>query len=386
MGIEKVREQAMKQCGSKDPFADPTSWPLCEKRLPKNMWPLLLDRAGASKLRQKLPMIFPAEEFTSDAEAHRCWEIIGNYYKNQGRYHEALSIYYALYDQFLAAQESSGKQLQKATPLVWIAECYMQLHFPVVAKRYLMLAHCEDSIGTKGKVATMSGVYFRIVWGFGLSDGELRRYAREIYNLWKGNREKGVFPEWVLQNVDKDWMTELPSPQEAGVYSANTRYIRYLISHLGDPTGKTLELLAEYILSCMPGCKTTRRQRSHSTDYDIVCSMEGFEVDFRSEFGRYFVCECKDWASPADFTTMAKFCRILDSTKSRFGVLFSKSGVSGKGKTKYAEREQLKVFQDRGMVIIIVDGRDLKDVAKGGNFTSLLRRKYEKIRLDLAKS
>ena len=64
-----------------------------------------------------------------------------------------------------------------------------------------------------------------------------------------------------------------------------------------------------------------RRKRSWSTDYDIVCSMEGFEVDFRSELG-YFVCECKDWNQPADFSVMAKFCRVLDSTKSRFGVLF----------------------------------------------------------------
>jgi glutaconate CoA-transferase subunit B len=28
---------------------------------------------------------------------------------------------------------------------------------------------------------------------------------------------------------------------------------------------------------------------------------------------------------------MAKFCRVLDSTKSRFGVLFSSSGISGAG-------------------------------------------------------
>jgi hypothetical protein len=112
--------------------------------------------------------------------------------------------------------------------------------------------------------------------------------------------------------------------------------------------------------------------------------MQGFEVDFRSEFGRYFVCECKDWQTPANYTSFAKFCRVLDSGKSRFGILFSKSGISGKDKTKHAEREQLKVFQDRGMVIVVVNQRDLDSVAKGENFISLLREKYEIIRLDLA--
>jgi hypothetical protein len=114
--------------------------------------------------------------------------------------------------------------------------------------------------------------------------------------------------------------------------------------------------------------------------------MEGLEVDFRSEFGRYFVCECKDWKSRADFTTMAKFCRVLDSTKSRFGILFSKNGLSGQGTTQDAAREQLKVYQDRGMVIVVVDLEDITKVAKGQSFVSLLREKYERVRLDLMRS
>src|SRR4030095_4904862 len=133
----------------------------------------------------------------------------------------------------------------------------------------------------------------------------------------------------------------------------------------------------------MPGCRTERRGKSGSTDYDVICSMEGFDVDFRSELGRYFVCECKDWASPADFTVMAKFCRVLDSTKSRFGVLFSKGGISGTGRTEFAAREQLKVFQDRGVVIVVIDLKDLEAVADGGNLIQLLRDKYEAVRLDL---
>ena len=111
--------------------------------------------------------------------------------------------------------------------------------------------------------------------------------------------------------------------------------------------------------------------------------MDGLDVDFRSELGRYFVCECKDWASPADFTTMAKFCRVLDSTKSRFGLLFSSSGITGGGKTVFAEREQLKVFHDRGIVIVVLDREDVQAVAGGKNLISLLRDRYEAVRLDI---
>ena len=46
--------------------------------------------------------------------------------------------------------------------------------------------------------------------------------------------------------------------------------------------------ISQMTIRLMPGCRTKRRQRSRSTDYDIVCSMDGFDVDFRSELGRYF--------------------------------------------------------------------------------------------------
>jgi hypothetical protein len=133
----------------------------------------------------------------------------------------------------------------------------------------------------------------------------------------------------------------------------------------------------------MAGCRTRRRELSGSTDYDIVCAMEGFDLYFRSELGRHFVCECKDWKEPADFTVMAKFCRVLDSTKSRFGILFSKEGISGEGKTKYAELEQLKVFQDRGIIIVVLNLKDLKRIGDGANLIALMRAQYEKVRLDL---
>jgi hypothetical protein len=86
---------------------------------------------------------------------------------------------------------------------------------------------------------------------------------------------------------------------------------------------------------------------------------------------------------PADFTTMAKFCRVLDSFKAKFGILFSKCGVSGGNRTAFAAREQLKVYQDRGIVVVVVDLKDLESVATGQNLISLLRSRYESVRLDI---
>jgi len=80
---------------------------------------------------------------------------------------------------------------------------------------------------------------------------------------------------------------------------------------------------------------------------------------------------------------MAKFCRVLDSIKARFGILFSKNGISGAGNTQFAQREQLKVFQDRGIVIVVLSLADLEEVASGANLVAKLRNQYEAVRLDL---
>jgi Restriction endonuclease len=341
------------------------------------------ERAGAARLLTELPERLDPHRIASDVETHRTWELAGLYFMNSGRLHESLALFWGLYRQMLAAQ-GIGARLHKGMPLVWMSDCYGQLRFPTYAKRYLMLTLVEDALREHGSVSPeTTGTYFRLVWGRGLSHEEVNRYAAEFDRLANASPELAGFPEALLQDVDDAWLTEFPSPEEASHYRLTPEYASFLLERLGRGDGRSLERLAEYLMSCMPGCRTKRRQRSGSTDYDLVCSMEGFEVDFRSELGRYFVCECKDWKQPADFSTLAKFCRVLDSTKARFGIVFSRHGISGARRTAFAEREQLKVFQDRGIVIVAVDEQDVRSVVKGANLINLLRARYEAVRLDL---
>lgn len=356
-----------------------------EGKLTLKFFPLLEKVNGATSLLRELPDTFAPQEIISPSPIkQRAWELVGLFYFNLGRFYEAIPIFERLYEHMLHAQEETEEWYHKGMPLFWISECFKHLGFPVLAKRYMMLALCEDAINGNGSIHPDTvGTYFQLVWFKGLSDFEINKYATEIHKIFSDNPKKGLFPEYILQRMDAAWMTEMPSPSEGAFYVINRLYAKNLMNGLGSSSGKELEFLAHYLLSCMPGCISFNRKRSYSTDYDIVCTMEGFEVDFRSELGRYFVCECKDWAKAANFTSFAKFCRVLDSIKSRFGIMFSKKGISGKGLTKNAEREQLKVFQDRGIVIIVVDENDLNCIIEGENFIKMLRDKYERIRLDL---
>jgi hypothetical protein len=309
---------------------------------------------------------------------YRVWELVALHLLNSGRVRGALGLYWGLYEHMLDAQSEAGR-ISKGTPLVRISDCFAQLGFRVHAKRYLMLTLCEDALDGDGTISPeTTGVYFRLAWIHGLPHEEISKYANEFARLAIEYPKECLYPEALLQRVDNAWLTELPAAEEASFYRISSHYARYRLRNLGDRGGKELELLAEYIMSCLPGCRTQRRTVNRTSEYDMICTMEGLEVDFRSELGRYFICECKDWKKPANFSNMAKFCRILDSIRARFAIFFSKNGI-----TKPARAEQMKVYQNRGIVVIILGLHDLQSIASGVNLITLLRSQYEDVRLEL---
>ena len=347
----------------------------------------LLGKAdGAARITEWLTRAIKDDDFLPYGPNASVWHALGNHFRLNGRPLEALGVIRGLYEKMLAAQASCGQWLSKSTPLVIMADCHQELGQPVHARRYLMMTLIEEAI-PRGEVGADGTVYDRLVGMRGLSEEQFARYADEAHRLFSTDEARGRFPEWILQNLDQEWMCEYPSDREAMTYIVSRGYMGDLLTRMVEAEdvsdGEALEETAQYILSMVPGCRAQRRQRTFSTDYDVAGALEGDLPDFRSELGRYFVCECKDWARPADVTTILKFCRVLDAAKCRFGIIFSRCGISGEDSALHAAREQLKYFQDRGTVIVVVGKADLDRCAEGANFITLLRDKYETVRLDL---
>lgn len=368
-----------------DDFPNPI--PLVVDKRYSNLKYLLKARDCAVKIMDQFLSNIKPIEVMDDTNEQKTWEAVGNFFRLNNRPYEALELYSSLYEHMLKGQIETGRRAHKGMPLCWQYDCFNMLGFPSISKKYLMLTLIEDAIETKGNIsASSTGSYFRMVWLRGLSESEFHRYSKESFDFYKDDPKNGRFPEWILNKLDHNWMTEYPSNLEGNKYYLSKNYLEYLITLFGDSQGVYLETAVQYILSCMPGARTYLRERTNSTDLDIVCNVEGLPNDFRSELGRYFVCECKDYSrsgDPVNFSVIAKFIRVLDSTKTKFGLLFSTTKISGKNRRQFAELEIIKAFQDRGIVIVDFDINDLKYVASGGNFINLLRSKYESVRLDL---
>jgi hypothetical protein len=204
----------------------------------------------------------------------RAWDYSGLVLREQGRLHEALAVHCAHYEHLLEGQQP-GARIHKGTPLVRISDCFGALGYRVHAQRYLMLTLCEDAIQGNGVISAQNtGVYFRLVLG-GVTAEQLQAYAADFFELATQLPDDALFPEALLQRLDDDdWLTAFPSEAEALFYRVNPNYTRYLLAKMGDRSGKTLELFAQYLMSCMAGCRARTRMRSGSTDYDIVRSEE----------------------------------------------------------------------------------------------------------------
>jgi hypothetical protein len=357
-----------------------------KQKVPRNIIENTLKPDGYTYVLEFLKHEFPPLTVYQSSPEQRIWELIGLAYINKHAFRETALVFKLLYDQMMKYQLDSGNRCHKGMPLCFLSDSYLYSGFPWLAKKYAMLTLIEDAIIQKGiATAQNTGVYLRLIWNYALTERAIDFYAKRIYEEYNNNPVFSQFPEFLLQELDNKWITNYPSEKEFLNFIINTSYADFLYKQVGGSQGKALEIIAEYLLASIPGVRTSRRVITSSTDYDIVCSMEGSVIDFRSEFGNIFICECKDWNKPADFTSFAKFCRVLDSIKAKFGILFSSKGISGKETFTDAQREQLKIFQDRGIVIVVIDNSDIEKVIAGENFIVMLRDKYDQIRLDLAR-
>jgi len=256
-----------------------------------------------------------------------------------------------------------------------------------MAEFYLMLTLIEDSISESGKVKEAGGVLWRLAATNGWTKSKVADWFKAAFTKKSFYDDLGWCPEAVLQEMGSDWQLSLPAIEESVCWFPNQFFCRLLIDNLGSKGadgGKTLERLAAYLMACMPGTRVKRRVITTSTDLDVFCSIEGVMTDFRQELGRQWICECKD-TDVVGFTAVAKFARVLDSSKCKSGVLFTRNRVSGDGEYRWAHQEICRLYQQHGIVIMVIDLDDMKAAAEGQSFLSLLRNRYEHVRHDLWK-
>ncbi len=309
---------------------------------------------------------------------------------------QAISIVTAVYARMQRIQTRKRAYIHKGVPPYWLSIFRLKMGHSALALRSAMLSLVEDAVDDEGFINWETrGTPKLLQYTFGIPIPQIDEFCAGSFKAFCELKASDRWAERILQDVQGSvgpWTSTVPSPAECHVFQINQDYASRLIERLGKDSGKNLELLASYMFDCVPGARTKIGVTTGTgSDYDVLVSFDGHYLDFRSEIGRYVIVECKDWEKPVGFTYIAKFGRILDAARCKCGVVFARDGITGEfsnhrrraGALRAAKREVVKMQQQHGISIIVLNLSHLKRIANGENFIAILRDEYENIRLDI---
>jgi hypothetical protein len=255
--------------------------------------------------------------------------------------------------------------------------------------------------GNRGELARISENYTRDylnVSGASYSV-ELTNYSITVDD---GSGKNGDFN--LISNLDKDDVREifeeigspkLPStaqtsfkefksktlPERIGEGQISTEHEEIILSEYGKLLSsvyeaetntekkETLENLSAFLFNSLQD--TTARHpdvKGETQQIDLV--VENFVPNtgqsLFGQFGRYILVECKNWSKPVGAKQVRDFKSKLNSSHSDFGIIFAKNGVSGGESGKYAYREIHDIFQREEIVIVVINGSDLRQIGEQG--------------------
>jgi hypothetical protein len=325
-----------------------------------------------------------------EEQGPRLWQTVGNFYRFQRRWHEAIATFHRLYERICEIQKSHEEWLPKGMPLVWISDCHERLGHSLLGARYLLLAAISDAVRDEGKVNPDGGIYFRAQWERGWPDQDIEHFYQDCSSTYQQGSHLRGFPEYILSKVEIPFFLPYPTIGELDIYQLNRIFADEILRVLERKSqdgqridGKDLELLAQYLLGCVPGFEVIANVASKGPEYDGIIRNRGPKHDFRADIGHYLLLECKDWGKPVGVSVVSQLIHKLVMQDCRGGILFSSSGLTGAGQSRDAELEVIKAHYRAGRIVMVLDRNDFTAAAQGQNLTTMLRNKYEEIRFDI---
>jgi hypothetical protein len=148
--------------------------------------------------------------------------------------------------------------------------------------------------------------------------------------------------------------------------------------------GTTLEDLAQYLFSLLPGCIPERNVRDTALAYEsdiVVRNLYKENNSIVDMFGRYFLVECKNWDKRIDVEAVGYFLFRMRMLHSKFGVIFSRKGITG-SKSDEASRALIRRnYHEDGSICVVLDANDLNQLSKERTgFHWMLLHKMEEFR------
>jgi hypothetical protein len=193
-------------------------------------------------------------------------------------------------------------------------------------------AHAAKGGGGKERLRTLFGISERSIDKLTEIAESCLEEVKRIPDRWRspaGFAEEAVRRFAMDDGVYAHQIAQLSSNDDFPISPA---YFATLVKRVdeansSDEKGKTLEELAFYLFSLLPGCVPQKNVEDVDLAFesDIVVRNLYRSTNFLSElFGRYFLVECKNWKQRVGVAEVGYFLFRMRITHAQFGVIFSK--------------------------------------------------------------
>lgn len=146
--------------------------------------------------------------------------------------------------------------------------------------------------------------------------------------------------------------------------------------------GERLERLVAFLLSTIPGMRPRQRviAQGQSAETDLVATLVGESMFPLPERTMVWLAECKNWDSAVPSKEVGAFFAKMRLTKTTFGLLVVKSGVTGAGTDTHGERLNRDLAMQDGQVCLVVSDEEIRALGASGTFRAFVDSRYERWR------
>jgi hypothetical protein len=164
------------------------------------------------------------------------------------------------------------------------------------------------------------------------------------------------------------------------------RFVKELLSSCSDAgatpadKGMALEDLAFHLLSTLPGCVCW----STHTNTDQLDLAGRFDPDwprFDSEFGRYFIVECKNTEDRARTADIRRLSDIMSVRRVKLGLFICMAGFT-QDEQRFAHLARRESYTRHGSIILFLSKKEIEHVVNDrASFVNLMQRDFERVKL-----
>jgi len=336
----------------------------------------------------------------SPAEAEELWKVFAgvvNKLIEQGFSRQAIiDLTVWLYHHICSLQLKHRSRYHKGGLTHQAGILYGGLGQRHIARWFFILAFIEDVLSGLQKAdtpsrpleapaATTLRTSFNMPQSVQKSIEEIATVAHSSDNdLWH-------FPETIAVTLAKaELLPQLPHIGTEEV-PLNHPLVQYLCDRLDEKgistneKGDRLEDLAAYLLQNLPGARVLRNVKTTDSQSDLIVVQQPPGSSYMLEaLGRAFLVECKNWEDPVGPDEVNHFVAKIRFHQCKCGILFAKSGITGRDSKVFVERAQvtlLRWLHQDGCSVLVVNKDDLQSLAKGTmSVGELLLKKHELLR------